>query len=463
MTPVEVHAGGRWLPLGRGDDCPAVPESSTLRIRGFDGSESVRLGPVPLAVDAHGVAELRLNASEDLRGHLGLIEVQRQSGASAGEFEVVPDKMSETAFGELRSALEAAWAGLVFDADSVSRLRGVLPSPAALWHAVEAPVREIIAEPRTVVASTEGTRRMESVRRPSELTMGVVRGAHLQRPGRSRVLIRDANTPENALVAETLRRLAVYARRQRHGAEVATRASRALREQPFASCSPLHGSVQPARLRMRHDARYRRVDRVLRVLDRPEAHATEGPGEARLGVKSIIRLYEYWVYLKVLEACRERYGDPIEPGFRALATRSRTGTVRLGMPAGTTVSFPGDVHAGFEPRITSSARHWQGLENVPHPDPRVAQLTITPDVVVLRKGAEPAAVVVDAKYVGRIFVEFEAAKLHARYSRIRANGMPVVRNVVAAHPHVGIDALWAGYGSVPMVPGEPVEILHLLP
>ena len=199
------------------------------------------------------------------------------------------------------------------------------------------------------------------------------------------------------------------------------------------------------------------------MLDRPEAYATEGPGEARLGMKAIIRLYEYWVFLQVLDACRERYGAPLEPGFSILGRRSRSGTVRLGIPAGTTVVFPGDVHVAFEPRITSSGLGWQGLENVPHPDRAMAQDLITPDVVVLRRGAEPALVVVDAKYVGRHWVDYESAKIHARYSRIRLRGEPVVRCVLAAHPHPGKDAVWAGYGSVPMIPCEPVVLGHLLP
>ena len=197
---------------------------------------------------------------------------------------------------------------------------------------------------------------MEAVRRPSELTSGVIRAAPLQRAGRSRVLVRSIDTPENTLVAETLRRLASYSRRQPDGADVAARASRMLREEPYAACGPLRGGVEAARLRTLHDARYRRVDKVLRMLDRPEAHATEGPGEARLGVKGMIRLYEYWVFLQVLQACNDRYGTPLGPGFRILGTRSSSGTTRLRVPAGATVTFPGDVHVAFEPTITASGR-----------------------------------------------------------------------------------------------------------
>ena len=463
MASVEVRVGRAWQPLRAGSGAPQVPESGELQLRGLDGGETVTLGPLPFCAGADGCLRLRLSSEDGVRGHLGLIEVTRQSGAAAGEIEVVADKLSEAAYERLRADLERTWVGLLFDPDGVGRLRGVLPSPVELWRALEQPLRDIAAEPRSVIASREGVRRLESVRRPCELTVGVVRASRLDRAGRSRILSRDVDTPENALVAETLRRLAFYARRRVDGFEVATRARRLLRSEPFASCAVPRPGMEASRLRTLHDLRYRQVDRVRRILDRPEAHATEGPGEARLGVKAMPRLYEYWVFLHVLEACRTRYGPPVDPGFAVLGSRSRSGTVRLGIPAGATVRFPGDVHVSFEPWISASGRGWQGLENVPHPDPQLAQNAITPDVVVLRRGPEPALVVFDAKYVARHMVDYEASKIHARYSRIRLQGQPVVRNVLAAHPHQGKDSLWAGYGSVRMAPGQSADLTPLLP
>ena len=460
---VQVRTNRVWQSLGDGAEAPRISESQWLELRGLKPGEHVLVGPAMLAADEEGHLSVRLLEHETLRGHLGLVEVRRESNSVAGEFEVVPDKMSEEAFRDLRAALEQVWAGLIFDPDGVGRLRGVLPSPVDLWRAIEAPVREIAAEPRTVLTLSEGVRRQEAVRRSYELTTAVVRAATMQRAGRSRVLTRSMNTPENALVAETLRRLASYARRQPDGSEVATRASRMLREDPFASCGALRGGVEAARVRMLYDARYRRVDKVLRVLDCPEAHATEGPGEARLGVKGMIRLYEYWVFMQVLQACRDRYGTPLTPGFSILGRQIRSGPTRLSLSPGVTVRFPDDVHVAFEPRITSSGRGWMNLENVPHPNPDYAQDVITPDVVVLRGGAEPALAVFDAKYVGRHWVERAAAEIHHRYSRIRWHGQPVARNVLAAHPHQGIDFLWAGYGSVPMIPGQPTGLNNLLP
>ncbi|MYA81331.1 MAG: hypothetical protein F4155_09685 [Acidimicrobiales bacterium] len=212
-----------------------------------------------------------------------------------------------------------------------------------------------------------------------------------------------------------------------------------------------------------HDDRYRRVERVLRILNRPEAHATEGPGEARLGVRGMIRLYEYWVFLQVLIAARQRYGPPLDPGFAVIGRQTNHGTIRLALSEGTTVRFPGDVYVAFEPRIYSVGGSWQGLENVPHPNPQLAQRSIAPDVVVLRRSAQPAAVIFDAKYVGLRWVETRAAELHAKYSRVRLGGVPVVRNVLAAHPHEEIDNLWSGYGSVPMLPGQIPDLQPLLP
>ena len=488
MDTLEALVGRTWLPLGWGAGCPRIPESAELSLRGLESHETVTLGVLEVAADGSGMITLPLRRCEELRGHLGLVEVSRRSGATAGEFEIVPDKMSEDAFQTLRAALERSWTGLIFDPDGASRLRGQLPSPAELWREIEKPIRDISSEPRSVLTRGVGLRRLEAVRRPSELTASVIRASAaiardisgdgrepwdsrdgdsriplIQRPGRSTVLTRDVDIPENALVAETLRRLVSYSRRQPDGLDVATRANRALRSHPFSSCRMPRGGIDAARIRTIHDPRYRQVDKVLRMLDRPEAYATEGPGEARLGVKGMIRLYEYWVFLQVLDACRQWYGSPIEPGFAILGRITRAGTTRLEIPAGASVRFEGNVHVAFEPRITASGRSWQGLEYVPHPDPNLAQYVITPDVVVLRLGATPAVVVFDAKYVGRHWVDYQAAKIHSRYARIRLHGKPVVRNVVAAHPHRGIDQMWAGYGSWPTIPGEPAHLADLLP
>lgn len=96
---------------------------------------------------------------------------------------------------------------------------------------------------------------------------------------------------------------------------------------------------------------------------------------------------------------------------------------------------------------------WAWLQ-VRHPDPERFQSKATPDVVLFRPGLTPWLTVIDAKYVGRHWVPKAAADIHAKYSRIRVEGVPAVRHVVAVHTHAGLDELWAGYGYVPMIPGD---------
>jgi len=112
MDTLEMLAGRVWLPLRRdsgGSQCPQLPESSTLVLRGLNSGETALIGPLEATADAHGCVELRLSQTEELFGHLGLVEVCRGPGETVGEFEIVPDKMSEESYQTLRSALEHIW------------------------------------------------------------------------------------------------------------------------------------------------------------------------------------------------------------------------------------------------------------------------------------------------------------------------------------------------------------------
>ncbi len=467
VEAVEVLVKRRWWPLGRGGTAPTITESQTLHLRGFDSYEDFNLSALPYTADAGGHFTVQLVQDSSLRGHLGLIEVTRSDGAAAGEIEIAPDKLSEPAYEILLAELQRLWAGLIFDPGGVNSVQGALPTPATLWHEIEGPISQIAAEPRSFLTLGEGLRKLESVRRPCELTPSVLQGGLAllkgrrrqvgakgragagrrssgasglpgrsagqsdlglgsipSRPGRGRALQRSVDLPENTLAAEALRRLVIYARRHPDGAAVARSAMRALNAEPFVSCGPLRRGMEAANVRTINDPRYRRVERVLQVLRRPEVYATEGPGEARLGIQAISRLFEYWVFLRVLEACYLRYGPPAAPGFAVLSQISRSGTTRLVIGADTTVSFPGDVHVAFEPHIHSSALGWQQLENVPHPHPALAQNLITPDVVVLRRSNNPSMLVVDAKYTGRHMIDYHAAKTHGKYARVRLDGTP---------------------------------------
>ena len=199
MGTVEALVGRTWLPLGWGTGCPRIPESAELSLRGLESHETVTLGVLEVAADGSGMITLALSRCEELRGHLGLVEVSRRSGATAGEFEIVPDKMSEDAFQTLRAALERKWTGLIFDPDGVSRLRGQLPSPADLWREIEKPIRDISSEPRSVLTRGVGLRRWRRSggRRNSP---PVSFGLRLPSPSASAARVENRATPETAIV-----------------------------------------------------------------------------------------------------------------------------------------------------------------------------------------------------------------------------------------------------------------------
>ena len=92
MATLEVLVGRTWLPLSRGDDCPRVAESSKLSLRGLERGETVILGLREETANPRGRITLRLNKGTHLSGHLGRVEVWRESGESGNEFEIVPDK-----------------------------------------------------------------------------------------------------------------------------------------------------------------------------------------------------------------------------------------------------------------------------------------------------------------------------------------------------------------------------------
>lgn len=259
------------------------------------------------------------------------------------------------------------------------------------------------------------------------------------------------------MCAATLRLLRAHARRDPTATDLVATLDRVLRHPVFVDD---RSQLQRVTWGMRSDARYRQVLAVHQILNRPELEPTEGPGELRLGVPALARLYEYWVFLQILVAARERYGEPLGDGFAQLATPVLGNRHRLEIARGTTVTFPGPVHVAFEPEIDVSGTGWMGVEYVPHPDPAIAQNLATADVVVLdaHPGRAPSLIVFDAKYVGRAFVELEAAKTHTKYARMRVNGNPAVTNVTVVHPHTDLSVQWPGYGHQPFTPGNPVTV-----
>lgn len=441
---------------GRGAT-PKFDESDTLVLTTPSTQDVIEIGGVRFAANDRCEVEINLANHPVLNGHIGLLSVTL-NGASVGEFEIIPGKMSLDRYAILRSDLERIWSGLVFDPNGIGRLAAEIPAPAVLLRRLDSAIASILGAPHDVLGDVTTMRHLRAVKRPQELSPSLLRRSQFGLPGLTRTLARMTANSENAATAATLQSLVRYAVRQ--GDEPTARRCRTYLRHPLFQQQ--RGDGRQVGWAMRNDPRYRQVLDVARLLDRPELGATEGPGELRLGVSALTRLYEYWVFLKVLEAAQRTYGPPLGRGYASLAVRTSRGA-RLEIAAGTTVEFPGQVHVAFEPRITQTGSGWMGLEYV-GPVPLVgapSQTMATPDVVVFRAGDRPSAVVFDAKYVGRHFVEQDAAQIHRKYARIRCSGRPIVRAVIALHPHVGYSNIWSGYGHIGLAPGSPDVALPL--
>ena len=463
MSAEVLTAGGAWLRLEPGAPPPRVEESRLFALRNLPPRSTVRIGSVEEVADAGGRVGIPLRHHDDLRGHIGLIPIDIDD-TRAGEIEVVPDKMSESAYAVLRADLERTWAGLIHRTNALSSLSARLPSAESIAERIEQPLRSIEDSPSERLVRSVGPIRATAVRRHNGLNSAAFARIAVGLPAVSTSVARTTDTPEQAMVATTLRRLHRYALLE---GDLATEARVRfhLRNPLFASQRDRLATVTWA---MKADTRYRQLLDVHRMLDQPELHAVEGPGALRWGVKGLSRLYEYWVFLKVLEAAEALYGPALGDGIVGALAASASYRGDLDIEPGTSVSFPGDCHVVFEPQLFEHRPGWMGLTYVPHPDPQRAQTRATPDVVVLRAGNHPSAVVFDAKYVGRGMIERDAARLHEKYSRMTINGRPVVRHVIAVHPHRDRSNHWAGYGHLALDPGHtnrqlplPVPIHHL--
>lgn len=450
---VKTRYGG-WATLAAGLPPPRVGESSTLLLAGVPPGAPVLLGPIEQQANGLGELALRLPTS-DLAGHVGLLPVV-VAGVPVGEIEIVPEKLTETAYRRLRADIEATWVRLAFDPDGFSATTAQGPRAVDLWQRIAACIEGIRSSPRTILTRQAAYGRLEQVRLAGSLRPGLLRSSLAGGIGLVDQVAATVDTPENRWVKEALLRLGRAAARQRDAAGVVETIARYLREEPFSGLPAPAGPLRPTHGMLR-DPRYRVVWQALLELGGTPAAVVEGAGPLRLGLKSLPRLYEYWVFLQVLKAAEQRFGPPLGRGFADIVRRLGSNRARVELLPGTTVSFPGRVRVAFEPAIRAwgAAATWEEIELVPHPDRALAASLAVPDVVIAVGGPPPRLLIIDAKYVARGFVELEAALVHARYGRMLCKGVPVVEQVLAAHPHAGLAARWAGYGHLPFVPGEP--------
>ncbi len=446
-----------WVDLG-GGRIPEVDELASIEMRGLPPGASVALGPVVHEADEQGRSSVRPAEEEDLACHLGFLPVF-VDGEWAGEIDIRPGKVTYRSFHRLVHDLQTTWAGLVLGAGPTS-VGAAGPDPRTLWNLLAGPLRDIQRAAPSRLALTTGRRHVHRVRRPAELTPSVLAAGMHGRPGRAVVVGREPDGHVLDFAADTLMRLAAYARNTAPSSGVADMATCVLRGPPFSGRRRSDGPVAVPH-RVRHDRRLQPLLEVRRQLERPDAVPVEGPAELRLGVRAMDRLYEYWVLLQVLLAARRRYGEPVDGHFDDMAVRLPGPLLRLEIPAGTTITFPGEVHVAFEPRIgTDPQRSWEGLEY--SPPPGEPGNVLTPDIVIYRRH-EPLMVVIDAKYRVRHRIESAAIEVHAKYGRIRCNGAGIVHSVLVAHPHDGYEFSYAGYGARSFVPGGPAPRVPLPP
>ncbi|MGY1709881.1 hypothetical protein ACI8AC_10260 [Geodermatophilus sp. SYSU D00758] len=447
-----------------GPAAPKVLETGELVLAGVAPGAVVSAVGIYLGT-AGGGGEFRARLSTSvLAGHVGLLAIE-VDGSPAGEIEVVADKISRAEYEVLRADLRGVWAQLLYDPGSASAVSGFVPEPDAVvvWRRIAPAVEAIRRAPSARLVPT--TARMDPSRSrtaaraaPRELAR-----AGLGLPADLPTIGPSTRTPENAAIAGGLLRLLRLAERQAGAGRVVGDVQRLLAAPPFDRGTErgMHGLPHGARA----DVRYRRVLTELRAVSGAMTEPVEGPGALRLGVRALPQLYEYWVYLQVLRQVAARYGDPLSPGYGVLAVNQRGGGVRAELASGTTVRFPGDVVVVYEPELRYNPAGSLALELVRHPLPPIAALQprgrATPDVLVLRQGPEPSALVVDAKYCSRRLLDAELAKIHLKYGRIRHRGRGVVRHVTAASPHAAGHLAWAGCSASQFRPGQAVEQLPL--
>jgi hypothetical protein len=443
---------------------PAVAETAALVIIGLPPGARLGAGPLTLGqADDAGKFAVALPSSP-LAGHVGLLAVE-VDGIAVGEVEIVAGKISRPAYEVLRAELRAVWAELLFDPTGITRVAAYRKQPdaVAVWARIAKTVEAIRHAPTTRLVPTTQRMYPAHLRTAARAAPRELVRAGLGLPAELPTVAGTTRTPENAELAGALLRLLRLAERQSGATRVATDVRRYLSAPPFdvARRAPSRQLPHGARA----DLRYRRVLTELRPITGPMTEPVEGPGVLRLGVRALPLLYEYWVFLQVLRQVAARFGPPISPGFAVLAVPQHGGGLRARLASGTTVRFPAHVVVAYEPLLRYDGTGDFGLELVRHPLDGVAALQAqrqaTPDVLILRLGSEPAAVVVDAKYCIRPILDRALAEIHIKYGRVRYEGAGVVRHVVAASPHQATHLRWAGCSALQFFPGGPIETLPL--
>jgi len=455
--PPEVHTKSGWITLG-GDTVPQVGESEWLHLRGLEPGMTCLIGGLPRYVDNSGMVRFRLIADEEFRGHLGHLRIRQESVVDA-EIKILPDKISEQRYRELRRDLESLWVGITLDSDAVASLALLetpvdLPPVRELWESIDREVSSISRAPRMVLRETTRLGRLEQARHPRQITEKLIFNGQVGLPGPMRILESEAKLPENAMVGEVLRKLLRLCQRDPDSGDLAVRLQSLLRVELFRQTlkdgfQPTHGVLK--------DSRYLKLFHLYQFLVRRETMIIEGPGEIREGIRAMQDLWEYWVFLQTVRLCNEKFGEPADRQLQSLVRKISARRIRLELPPQTTIEYPNGILLAYEPQLNkSSEQSWNHL-CLAEKGYETDNNKRTPDVVIFRPGTNPRAVVLDAKYVGRGMVDGDSISIHKKYGRLSYRGKSVRSEVFAVHTHEDMEAHYAGHGHFPMWPGNSIN------
>ena len=441
-----------------------VSEGDRIHLTGLRPFEAVFIGGVEMSACDRGALEFIPNDHDDFRCHVGLLEVVAEDGSSF-EFDIAPGKMSRAQYDLLKAELQAMWAGIILDPTATTSSTGMANPADLLWdHRTRSALDSLVARPPVQLRPVSTMIPLDRARHVSAPDASFVRALKSGLPTRSFAPAPVECELELGFVRDSLERLRALALRQRN-----------LAPSGSATCGRLDSTIvavgrylehptlrvprfdgRPTHL-LRSDRRLRRFVELRAALTNCDAPVVEGPGELRLGIRGLDRLYELWVFLATLKEAIKHYGQP-QRGLESLAHRLGSDRLRLHIVDGTEVLFPGNVRVAFNPAVsTNRLRSWAGLELSTAPNATDPPQLATPDVVVL--GPRNDALVIDAKYRARYRVDEAAIEIHTKYSRFRRSGEGIVAAVVAAHPHQGFVMRYAGYSMLPFVPGEPLPEL----
>lgn len=438
-------------------------EDEALELFELEPFETFLLGQLECAADELGTFRFNFMTSNEFRCHLGLLTVIANDETSF-EINILPGKFTQREFEILKDELQSIWAGIFLEDEgitSVQATRKIRPANELWDNRARRALQSLLENPPTQLQSRQTLVPISRVRQLGAPDIRLVLAKERGLPLQALAPTPTIKTDELYFVRDTLRRLQSLSKRQLGQSEPGTDEYAQLLETTRSITKFLQHptlDVRPTRCRPTHlmstDRRLNVFLKLRSALSQMDAPVIVGPGELRLGVKGIDRIYEIWVFLKVLQSAIKQYGAPIN-GIEQLATRKTGNELDLHIQDGAEVCFPGGIKIAFTPNILSSRTwSWEQLELAPNPILKEPPLRATPDVMILGPNAD--SIVIDAKYQARHYIDKSTAEVHAKYSRFKRGGIGIVAQVISAHPHSDISFNYAGYSALPFVPGREI-------